>query len=166
MSSSSFSSMACSCSFRRPRRRTSSGLIVLRPACLEKTSRSRAVFAERALALLLSEVSTRKNCSPIWVYTSSVKAPMNCGVAFRSLSSDFSSTNWPIEYQSADLSRCRCQCVPKSLLEIFITSSRSAAASFDAILQYNLDGCNRSSHRNGRGDATRRIERGPTVGPR
>jgi hypothetical protein len=59
---------------------------------------------------------------------------MNCGVAFRSLSSDFSSTNWPIAYQSADLSRCLCQCVPKHWLSIFSTSSRSAAASLDVIL--------------------------------
>jgi hypothetical protein len=34
---------------------------------------------------------------------------MNCGVAFKSLSRDLSSTNWPIEYHSADLSRCACQ---------------------------------------------------------
>jgi hypothetical protein len=36
---------------------------------------------------------------------------MNCGVAFKSLSRDLSSTNWPIEYHSADLSRCACQVV-------------------------------------------------------
>ena len=53
MSSSSFSSIACSCSLRRPRSNTSSGLIVLRPACLEKTSKSRAVFAITMLAQVL-----------------------------------------------------------------------------------------------------------------
>lgn len=46
------------------------------------------------------------DCVPICVYTSSVNAPMNCGVAFRSSARRASSTNCPIEYQSADLRRC------------------------------------------------------------
>lgn len=43
---------------------------------------------------------------PICVYTSSVNAPINCGVALRSSARRVSSTNWPIEYQRADLRRC------------------------------------------------------------
>jgi hypothetical protein len=43
---------------------------------------------------------------PICVYTSSVRAPMNCGVAFRSVVRHSSSTYWPMAYQRADLRRC------------------------------------------------------------
>lgn len=60
ISSSSFSSIACSCSLRLPRRRTSSGLIVLRPACFENTSRSRAVFAGITSATLLHTSKDRR----------------------------------------------------------------------------------------------------------
>lgn len=66
---------------------TSSVFTALRPACLLKTSRSREVFA-------------------ICVYTSSVSAPMNCGVAFRSEDKHSSSMYWPIVYQRADFRRC------------------------------------------------------------
>ena len=64
----------------------------------------------RAMALRFEPTAGRclwtRVCVPICVYTSSVKAPMNCGVAFRSSARRASSTNWPIEYQSADLRRC------------------------------------------------------------
>jgi hypothetical protein len=45
---------------------------------------------------------------PICVYTSSVNAPMNCGVALRSEVRHSSSMYWPIEYQRADLRRWFC----------------------------------------------------------
>lgn len=45
---------------------------------------------------------------PICVQTSSVRAPMNWGVALRSLSWHWWSTNWPMLYQRADLRRWGC----------------------------------------------------------
>ena len=42
---------------------------------------------------------------PICIQTISVRAPMNCGVAFRFLLMDSSSTILPIENHRADLSR-------------------------------------------------------------
>lgn len=51
---------------------------------------------------------------PICVYTSSVRAPMNWGVALRSSARRASSTNWPIEYQRADLRRYKAAVISKS----------------------------------------------------
>jgi hypothetical protein len=67
---------------------TSSVLICVLPACFEKLSKSFAVLA-------------------ICAQTSSVRAPMNCGVALFSepLSRSDESVSWPMEYQSADLRR-------------------------------------------------------------
>ena len=47
----------------------------------------------------------------IWLQTSSVREPMNWGVAFRSWSSAIASTMLPMLYQRDDLRRCdrRCQ---------------------------------------------------------
>lgn len=118
--SSSWRRMSSRASLRRVRSMTSSVLIAVRPAWREKVSRSRDVLAVKCQA----DVSPRYGVAargarpaagvrfwrwiriPICVYTSSVKAPINCGVAFRSSARRASSTNWPIEYQSADLRRC------------------------------------------------------------
>ena len=42
----------------------------------------------------------------IWLQTSSVREPMNWGVAFRSWSSAIASTMLPMLYQREDLRRC------------------------------------------------------------
>ena len=80
---------------------------------------------------------------PICVYTSSVRAPINCGVALRSSARRASSTNWPIEYQSADLRRYKAAIVSKSQHStakgpwVVLTSSRSAASpSTEAMAMY------------------------------
>ncbi|KAH8627734.1 hypothetical protein IG631_17502 [Alternaria alternata] len=92
---------------------------------------------------------------------------MNCGVALRSFSNDFSSTNWPMEYHRADLSRCGCcqHMLIDSLAHGLLTSSRSALApSSDAM---SLNKCSQSRVGvNWRSDATRRVQGGPIAGPR
>jgi hypothetical protein len=97
MRSSSCRNIVSRASFRLDSNMTSSVLIAFRPACLLNTSRSRAVLA-------------------IWVYTSSVRAPMNCGVALRSEDRHSSSMYWPIVYQRADLRRCARRVSGSSLI--------------------------------------------------
>jgi hypothetical protein len=68
-------------SFRLDSNITSLVLMVDRPACFAKVSRSREVFAVSASAFYnLLELN---DISPICVYTSSVRAAMNWGVALR-----------------------------------------------------------------------------------
>lgn len=119
-------------SFRRASNITSSTDTVERPACLRKEfsilwslattfdDLLRKAFEISADILCHKAniqqgkwkcASNRQDAIPICVQTISVKAPINCGVAFTPSLRVSSSTILPIENHSADLRRCISQSV-------------------------------------------------------
>jgi len=99
--------ISCNASFRLVSSNTSSVVTVERPACFAKFSRSWATVS--AIQSAISAVPIRRfgGCHiPVCAQTISVKAPMNCAVAFTPRRRDSASTILPMENHKAALRRC------------------------------------------------------------